>query len=105
MDIVKNIIKIRNEKGISQQVIADALGVDASAVSNIENGKRELRACELVNIAAALGVNATYLLTYPEVYVSQKTSDSTKVVVEFDVSADEFIKLGLKDKILQVLNK
>lgn len=29
----------------------------------------------------------------------------TKVVVEFDVSPDEFIKMGLKDKIVQVLNK
>lgn len=29
----------------------------------------------------------------------------TKVVVEFDVSPDEFIKMGLKDKIIQVLNK
>lgn len=29
----------------------------------------------------------------------------TKVVVEFDISPDEFIKMGLKDKIVQVLNK
>lgn len=29
----------------------------------------------------------------------------TKVVVEFDVTPDEFIKMGLKDKIVQVLEK
>lgn len=29
----------------------------------------------------------------------------TKVVVELDVTADEFIKMGLKDKIIQILNK
>lgn len=29
---------------------------------------------------------------------------STKVVVEFDVTPDEFIKMGLKDKIVQVVN-
>lgn len=29
----------------------------------------------------------------------------TKVVVEFDVTPDEFIKMGLKDKIVQVLDK
>ena len=30
---------------------------------------------------------------------------STKVVVEFEVDSDEFVKLGLKDKVAKVLNK
>lgn len=30
---------------------------------------------------------------------------STKVVVELDVDDDEFIKMGLKDKVIQVLSK
>ena len=30
---------------------------------------------------------------------------STKVVVEIDVTPDEFIKMGLKDKVIQVLSK
>jgi transcriptional regulator with XRE-family HTH domain len=30
---------------------------------------------------------------------------STKVVVEMDVTNDEFVRLGLKDKVIQVLNK
>lgn len=30
---------------------------------------------------------------------------STRVVVEFDVDSDEFVKLGLKEKVVQVLNK
>jgi hypothetical protein len=34
-----------------------------------------------------------------------KQKKSTKVVVELDVDDDEFIKLGLKDKVLQILNK
>lgn len=32
-------------------------------------------------------------------------NSSTKVVVELDVTPDEFIKMGLKDKVIQVLNK
>lgn len=31
--------------------------------------------------------------------------NSTKVIVELDVSQDEFIKMGLKDKVIQILNK
>lgn len=30
---------------------------------------------------------------------------STRVVVELDVDTDEFVKMGLKDKIIQILNK
>lgn len=30
---------------------------------------------------------------------------STKVLVELDVDDDEFIKMGLKDKVIQILNK
>lgn len=30
---------------------------------------------------------------------------STKIVVEMDVTNDEFVRLGLKDKVIQVLNK
>ena len=47
MNVVDNISKIRREKGISQEFIANELHVDTSVVSNIENGKRELKVKEL----------------------------------------------------------
>lgn len=31
--------------------------------------------------------------------------NSTRVIVELDVTPDEFIKMGLKDKVIQILNK
>jgi transcriptional regulator with XRE-family HTH domain len=105
MDIVKNIIDIRKNKGINQQVIADALNIDISAISNIEKGKRELKVSELAKIANALDVDVIYLFTYPEKYSPNGKSDSTKVLVEIDVNSDELLRLGLKDKVLQVLNK
>lgn len=30
---------------------------------------------------------------------------STRVVVELDVDSDEFVKMGLKDKVIRILNK
>ena len=30
---------------------------------------------------------------------------STRVVVELDVDDDEFVRMGLKDKVIQILNK
>ena len=38
----KNIFAIRKEKGITQEVIADALCVDTSVVSNLDNVKADV---------------------------------------------------------------
>lgn len=38
-----------------------------------------------------------------ELRAGKKTS--TRVVVELDVDADEFVRMGLKDKVIQILNK
>lgn len=41
-----------------------------------------------------------------DLYRARKGMNSpTKVVVELDVTQDEFIKMGLKDKVIQILNK
>lgn len=37
--------------------------------------------------------------------VRARNCKPTRVVVELDVDNDEFIKMGLKDKIIQILNK
>jgi transcriptional regulator with XRE-family HTH domain len=80
MDVVKNIIKIRKEKGISQEFIANSLGLDSAVVSNIENGKRELKVSELEKIAKALAVDVLYLLTYPHIYVKKESKENSNPV-------------------------
>ena len=47
MEIFEAIKEIRLQKGINQQIIADALNLDVAVVSNIEKGKRDLRVKEL----------------------------------------------------------
>ncbi len=90
MNVLKNIKDIRLEKSINQDVIADALGIDTSAVSNIENGKRELRVSELDKIANCLGVDLLYLFTYPEKYVNIKSlKEPERISVTFEVSPDK----------------
>jgi transcriptional regulator with XRE-family HTH domain len=75
MNVVKNILAIRKEKGISQEVIANALKLDTAVISNIEKGKRELKVSELEIIANTLGVDILYLLTYPYVYEKKETKN------------------------------
>ena len=96
MDIVENILKIRKEKGITQEVVASALNVDTSVVSNIENKKRELRISELEKIANALAVDVLYLLTYPYIFVRkepQPHSEQPETILQIKISGNKREKI------------
>jgi len=99
MDIVKNIIRIRKEKGVSQEFIANALNIDSSAVSNIENGKRELKVKELEKIAKTLGVDVLYLLTYPHIYVKKEKDypEPIETILQLKLTGDK------RDKVLKLI--
>ncbi len=109
MDVLKNIREIRIEKSINQDVIASALDVDTSAVSNIENGKRELKVSELAKIANCLGVEVLDLFTYPEKYVNIKSlKQPERISVTFEVSPDKrehLLRMVTGDSKLEVLKK
>jgi transcriptional regulator with XRE-family HTH domain len=104
-EILKNIIQIRAGHKLTQKEMGDKLSITESAYNRIESGKIALSYSHLSNIASAFGMSEIDLLTWPETYVPRMIPASTKVLVELDVSNDEFIKMGLKDKIVQVLNK
>ena len=108
MNVIENIVKIRREKGISQEFIANALHVDTSVVSNIETGKRELKVKELEIIANALAVDALFLLTYPHVYVKKENVDRKPVEAVLQIKLtgekrDEVLRLIFRDKDLALL--
>ena len=110
MNVADNIIKIRREKFITQEFIANALGVDTSVVSNIENGKRELKVKELEIIAKALAVDVLFLLTYPHVYVKKERGvpPPIEAVLQLKLAGekrDEVLKLIFGDRDLMVLNE
>src|SRR5690554_6885866 len=90
MDVVKNIIEIRKQKGVNQEVIADVLNVDISTISKIENGSRKLKVDELSKIAECLRVRVIDLFTYPKVYVDKDSiENSERISVTFEVSPDK----------------
>lgn len=113
MNVAENIKKIRLQKGINQNVISDALGVDVSVVSNIENGKRELKVYELEIIANCLQEDVLYLLTYPERYVpagnlSQSEAEPIEAVLQIKLrknKKEQVLKLIFGDNNLEILNK
>ena len=52
----------RKARGWSQQVLGDKVGVTAEFISLVERGKREVTPEKLVEIAKALGIEASVLL-------------------------------------------
>lgn len=99
MDVIQNIIAIRREKGLNQDVIADALNIDTSAASKIESGNRQLKVSELAKIADALNEDVVYLFTYPKRFVDKDLLKiEEKVSVTFEVSPDK------RDYLLSLIN-
>jgi SOS-response transcriptional repressor LexA len=63
---MKHLKALLVEKNKTQSQLADALGRDKSAITNLLQGKRQLKASEIPVIAAFLGVNETHILGLPE---------------------------------------
>ncbi|KGN80848.1 hypothetical protein HW49_04790 [Porphyromonadaceae bacterium COT-184 OH4590] len=104
-DIITNILQIRIKKRLTQKDLSLSLGVSEATYNRIESGKITLSYSHIAKIARAFSMSVIDLITYPEVYQPAKSSYSTKVLVELDINNDEFVKMGLKDKVLQTLSK
>lgn len=90
MKVVENIKSIRLDKGIIQEVLADALDFDVANYSRIENGKQELRVSQLEIIAKTLRVDVIDLFTYPKIYVDKESiANADRISVTFEVSPDK----------------
>ena len=108
MNIVQNMICLRRELGVNQEIIADALGVDTSVISNIEKGKRELKVSELEKIAKALNIDVLYLITYPHKYEQVGKVRTPKITLSIDIEEEvkaDVIKLAFGDRVLEIKNK
>jgi len=105
MNVIDNIVKIRKEKGISQEDIALAIHCDASNWNKIENGKQQLKVNHLAKIAEILKVDILYLFTYPKVYVDASTIENCeKISVTFEISPDKrdiLLNLVTKNNFIQ----
>ena len=53
--------ELREKLGVSQEAFADICGFDRTYISMIERGKRNLSFCNLLRVAAGLGVSVSKL--------------------------------------------
>ncbi|MDL2235798.1 DUF4065 domain-containing protein [Christensenellaceae bacterium OttesenSCG-928-L17] len=63
--IANNIERIRNARGITQEQVADVLGVSRATYINVESGKRDLNTSELEKLSAFLNIPISELFDQP----------------------------------------
>lgn len=110
--------------GLNKFQIAEQSGISRTTLDNVLAGA-DAKISTIESLAKVLGVKISQI--FGEVPITpiedseeiesykkeiqrlstllDKQKRSTKVVVELDVDEEEFIKLGLKEKIVQVLSK
>ncbi|WP_195501837.1 helix-turn-helix domain-containing protein [Bacteroides clarus] len=112
-----NKVQIAEKCGVSRTTLDNVLAGADAKISTIESLAKVLG----ISIGALFGdaredilstsINGSSELEFYKREVERlqtllnNQKKSTKVVVELDVDDDEFIKMGLKDKVIQILNK
>ncbi len=61
-DLARNLRNLRHEKNLSQEVLADAAGIDRTYISALERGLYSVSIATLDKLAKALGVEPADLL-------------------------------------------
>ncbi|WP_349829273.1 XRE family transcriptional regulator [Brevibacterium litoralis] len=93
VELGRRITEARTAVDMTQQGLADAVGLDRSAIITLEQGKRNLKVPELVEIAQALDRPLTYFVrpTVPAA-VSRRSSPETRheSTHQLDLELDEF---------------
>jgi transcriptional regulator with XRE-family HTH domain len=89
-NILENIKVIREKKNLSQENIADELGIAQNAYGLIENGKRKLTYERLAQIAIIFECSVIDIITYPKKYIDKDTVESPeRISVTFEISKDK----------------
>ena len=102
--VLTNIIKIRNEKKMTQIDVASVLDIDMSTYSKIESGKIALSVDRLAQIASFFELDVVDVIYWPARYVkydtltkNEKDSLQPKVTVQIELSEEK------RDKVLEIL--
>lgn len=111
-EVIKNIIKIRNNHGLTKREVAAAININEASYGRIESGEIALSYDKLANIASALGLSVIDVITYPYKYALQDDSrheDSpVEAVLQIKLKKDkkdQVLKLVFGENNIEILNK
>ena len=104
-NILKNIIRIRNNKRFSQKNVAEFIGISDATYSRIESGKIDLSYKQLTLIANFFEMSVIDVISYPDAYTSNSKKNLAKINFEIELPINEFYKLEIREKVLEALKK
>lgn len=78
--MVKNLKKLRTQAGISQQQLADVIGVSQQSINKYENHNIEPDIHTIIALADYFGISVDYLIGH---------TDSLEYVAQFDLNKQE----------------
>ena len=64
VEIGKNIVRLRKERGMSQELLADSAGISTTWMRSIEHGRANISVDTLESIAGALDIEVPMLFLY-----------------------------------------
>ena len=108
-NILSNIIKIRYEKGFTQEYVAQQIGLKQAGYGLIERGERTLNYDKLLQIALVFEMDVIDIITYPYQYADLEkmnmnvNESETKILVEVKLNNKEFSQSGIKQKVIMAL--
>lgn len=76
MNFNEIILDLRKERGISQQQVAEAIGISQSTIAKIEIGRNEATASTIRKLADFFGVSSDYILGLSEDFGSVSVQSS-----------------------------
>lgn len=112
--IYDKIVQIRKEKGISQEFMAEQLGIEQSTYGKIERGTIKLTIEKLELISEVFQISLIDIVTYPEKYVnikdiglngSQDTLEATLQIKLGKDKKDQVLRLVFGENNLEILNR
>ena len=98
MSFADKLIQLRKAKGLSQEDLADSLGVSRQAISRWEQGNTFPDLLNLQKIMKVFGVSADYLIC--DEYAAEGNNDdlpapeTDKLQSQFDFKANRFLIIG-----------
>ena len=99
--------RMREQRNISQERLAEMLKIPRTSLSQVENGKRELKSHELVEISKTFNCSVDELLDLkkePEIIVTNnETGKKNREDIRIDVPQKNLAKF--KETLIYILNK
>ena len=108
--VINNLRKLLNDRGLRQNSLAEVMGRDESSVSKVFNGHAKLSLDQLAKIASYLNMSVIDILTYPDKYVPTKepSDEPAEVFVQLKLKKekkDQILKLVFGENDIEILNR